>query len=185
MEDQDIESILRRGRPPIPKTEEVIETILALVVAGWSLKRICALEDMPSLPVFFRWLQADEVFRARYVRAKEDQADVFVEEMLEIADNNENDISIDPKDETKKRIEYANIQRAKLRVDTRRWIASKFKANKYGDRVIHAGDEEAPLVTKEVSQSDRKILERFVQNYGDRAVKPKEKPYQDDGSDLV
>jgi hypothetical protein len=38
-----------------------------------------------------------------------------------------------------------NIQRSKLRVDSRKWLLSKLAPKKYGERQVLAGDPEAPL----------------------------------------
>lgn len=137
------------------------EEICALIVAGWTIKKICDLDDMPSVTTFFKWLRASEDFAKMYARAKEDQADMFVDEMLAIADDNEADDFLDEKT-GKTKTDYGKIQRDKLRVETRKWAASKFKAKKYGDRIIHAGDEDAPLTTSEISKNEREALARFV-----------------------
>src|SRR5262245_61740302 len=72
------------------------------------------------------FLENDD-FRDRYARAREEQADAIFKEMLEIADrgrDNENE-------------SQARIQRDRLRVDTRKWMAARLAPKKYGDRVSH------------------------------------------------
>ena len=56
--------------------------------------------------------------------AKEDQANLMAEEMMAISD----DVSGDAEGGN------ANVQRARLRVETRKWIASKLKPKTYGDQ---------------------------------------------------
>ena len=77
----------------------------------------------------FRWLRDNEEFRHQYEIAKEASADALAEDMLEIAD--------DPKD---------NPQNKRVRIDTRKWIASKLKPKKYGHNRISSGDEDAPTI---------------------------------------
>lgn len=69
------------------------------------------------------WTEQDPLVQQRYAQAKARQADFLAEEMMEIAD------------ETTGLQNNAEIQAARLRVDTRKWIASKLKPKKYGERV--------------------------------------------------
>jgi hypothetical protein len=43
------------------------------------------------------------------------------------------------------RLDSAGINRNRLRVDARKWVASKLKPRKYGDRTTLAGDAENPM----------------------------------------
>ena len=52
------------------------------------------------------------------------------------------------------------IQRSKLRVDTRKWLASKKAPRKYGDKVAIGGaDDLGPVqtVTKEITDAERAV----------------------------
>ena len=66
----------------------------------------------------------------------EGQADFHAEEILEISDNGSNDwmVENDP-DNPGYKLNGEHLQRSKLRVDTRKWIASKFKPNTYADKI--------------------------------------------------
>ncbi len=65
----------------------------------------------------------------------------LAEEMLGIADDDSGDLVDDG--EGGKRVDYENIQRTKLRVETRKWLASKFYPRYYGEKsqvdVNHSG----------------------------------------------
>ena len=39
-----------------------------------------------------------------------------------------------------------DVQAARLRVDARKWIMSKIAPKRFGDKLIHSGDPDAPLV---------------------------------------
>jgi hypothetical protein len=71
-------------------------------------------------------------FRDQYARAKNESADVLVEQMIDIADDGTNDF-IETEDGVK--FNHEHVQRSRLRVDTRKWIASKLKPKKYGERL--------------------------------------------------
>jgi hypothetical protein len=42
-------------------------------------------------------------------------------------------------------VDHENINRAKLKVDTRKWLMSKMDPKRWGDRIQVAGDAENPL----------------------------------------
>lgn len=122
-------------------TEETADLLCARLSNGESLSKICREEDSPSKTSVFRWLRANEEFRNQYARAREEQAEHFADELIEIADDTSNDVTGElcmPNS--------VAVQRAKLRVDTRKWIASKLLAKKYGDKLQHTGsDGEGPV----------------------------------------
>ncbi len=114
----------KTGRPTV-YTEAIGDKICEQISEGMAVASICKAKDMPAPRSVYRWLRTIDGFRQNYEQAKEDQADAMVEKMLEIADSAEAD----------------NAQVARLQVDTRKWVASKFKAKKYGDAktITHAG----------------------------------------------
>lgn len=90
---------------------------------------------MPDASTVFRWLRTDDEFRKQYARAKEESADALVEEMLDISDEASNDwMEVHDPDNPGYRLNGEAINRSRLRVDTRKWVASKLKPKKYGDR---------------------------------------------------
>lgn len=72
-------------------------------------------------------------FWEMYARAREDQADYLAQEILTIADDSSLDW-VEDKD-GRRIVDHEHIQRSKVRIDTRKWIASKLKPRNYGDRV--------------------------------------------------
>ena len=95
---------------------------------------------MPSCASVFLWLRKYPEFSEQYAQAKEESADALVEDILDIADDGTNDW-MEMKDKEGAiegwRQNGEALQRSRLRVDTRKWIASKLKAKKYGDKVEH------------------------------------------------
>ncbi len=102
---------------------------------------------MPSKRTVLRWLASKdrEGFCHQYARAREFQADLLAEQILEIADDGSNDTYVD--DEGNVRVDYDHIQRSRLRVDARKWLASKMAPKKYGDRIetTHTGPNGNPI----------------------------------------
>ena len=124
------------GRPT-KYTEDIADELCARIMAGFSVRTICEAEDMPCAKTFYNWLRVHEEFLQQYVHAKEEQADALVEDMLHIADQTA--------------IDGVAVQHARLRVDTRKWIASKLKSKKYGEKITHAGDKDSPLTITTVN----------------------------------
>lgn len=102
-----------------------------------SLRKACGQSGMPHMATFLRWL-ADESraeLREQYARAREAQADNLAEEILEIADFGLNDTYTD--DEGQVHVDHDVIARSRLRVDARKWLASKMAPKKYGDKITN------------------------------------------------
>ncbi|HEX6431803.1 MAG TPA: hypothetical protein VF008_29130 [Niastella sp.] len=140
------------GRPEI-FTQETADRICELIsTTSKSLRTICKMDGMPSVRTVLRWLREDkEGFCAQYARAKEEQADYITEEMIEIADDGSNDLMTIEKGDASYEVENKEVtNRSKLRVETRKWIASKLKPKKYGDKIGHelTGKDGGPIEGK-------------------------------------
>ncbi len=125
---------------------EIRTTICERLAAGESLRAICRDEGMPDATSVFRWLEEDAEFATKYARAREVQAELLADEMVEIADDSTNDFMERKRrkgDEevTETAFDAEHVQRSKLRIETRRWIAEKLLPKKYGakQQVEHSG----------------------------------------------
>ena len=106
------------------KKKEIFIDICLEITKGKSLRNILKEEGMPSTSTFFVWLAEDEEKSKQYARACDIRAEVIFDEMLDIADDNTNDY-----------VNSDNIQRSRLRVDTRKWMLSKLNPKKYSDKL--------------------------------------------------
>jgi hypothetical protein len=77
---------------------------------------------------------------------------------MEIGDETPMMVITDEDGKVTKRMDPAGINRNRLRVDARKWIAAKLKPRKYGDRQILAGDKDAPVEIKHSNILDETIL---------------------------
>ena len=123
------------GRPS-DYTQELADQICEQLADGLSLRSVCLAEDMPDKSTVFRWLRTHDEFRDQYERAKAESADALIDEMLDIADDGSNDwMKRSGKDEEDYWVVNGeHVQRSRLRLDARKWIASKLKPKKYGDK---------------------------------------------------
>jgi hypothetical protein len=123
----------RKPGRPTKYSEQLADRICSQLASGMSARSVCAADDMPSMQTFWRWLRENQVFRERYAHAKDESADALVEQMLDIADDASGDFIDDGEGNIK--FNHEHVQRSRLRVDTRRWIAAKLRPKRYGDRV--------------------------------------------------
>ena len=75
-----------RGRPS-RFSDEILEEICRRLAGGESLRAICRGEAMPHLSTVLRWLPERPEFRDQYARAREQQAECFVDQIIDIADS--------------------------------------------------------------------------------------------------
>ena len=122
------------GRPT-DFTKELGDKICSLLAEGLSLRTVCLAEDMPNKSTVFRWLREKKEFCDQYDIAKQESSDAMGEEILDLSDSSlELAQAVDPK------ASGAVVSAAKLQVDTRKWLMSKMKPKKYGDKVDVTSD---------------------------------------------
>jgi hypothetical protein len=124
--------------PKVPLTPELIEIVLDRLASGESLRAICRDEGMPELTQVMRLRRNDPEFAQQYTYAREMQAEVFGDELVEIVDDSRNDwIEKYGKDGEIKGYELNGeaVARSRLRFDQRRWWMSKVLPKIYGDKI--------------------------------------------------
>lgn len=132
-----------QGRPSI-YTQELADKICHELALGKSLRTVCKTDGMPDISTIFEWFRTKEGFTKQYEKAKQEASDALAEEILDISDESSGDyIEVVDKDgNVRTRLNQENIQRARLRVDTRKWLMSKMKPKKYGEQVdVTSGGE--------------------------------------------
>jgi len=103
---------------PSKYTKAIANKICQHIASGKSLRSFCKIKGTPSMSMVMRWLFDDDKaeFREQYARAREAQAEVWADEIIDIADGCENDLCKDGK------VDHENINRSRLRVDSRKWV---------------------------------------------------------------
>ncbi len=124
--------------PKIVEQKKYENKILEELAKGKSLISICKILKI-SYPTVDKWLAKDPIFSERYARARATQIDYLAEDTLEISDNEK--ISPDSR---------------RIRVETRKWFASRMNPKKYGDSqtVKQIGDKENPIEIKQIHDID-------------------------------
>jgi hypothetical protein len=123
------------GRPTI-RNAELEESILLRLASGESLRSIGRDETMPDPATVWRWSEADAEFCKRLRTARETGVHAIIDEAREIADDGRNDwVEVEnSKGETKIVLDREHVDRSKLRVEYRKWLASVVAPRSYGDR---------------------------------------------------
>lgn len=153
------------GRPS-DYTAEVATSICNRLAIGESLREICSTEDMPDKATVFRWLASNAEFRDQYQIARLVQADYYSEDIIEISDDGTNDWMARRSESEKGAgvntgwvLNGEHVQRSRLRVDTRKWVAARLNPKKYGDKLVneHSGPDGGPIET--VTEIKRTIVD--------------------------
>lgn len=133
-----------RGRPSL-YTPELAHEICDRMAKGEALRAICRDENMPAHNTVIGWAMDNyQGFYDQYARAREIQAEVMFDEVLEIADDGSNDFMTITKGNQSYNIEDKEVtNRSRLRVDSRKWYLSKVLPKKFGEKIDVTSDGKA------------------------------------------
>lgn len=149
------------GGRPEKYTDELAAIILEQIATTHkSLKNICKANRL-SVSTVQKWLRENKEFSLNYARAKEDQADLFADEILSIADKllicKKTTVKETDKGTFTEILEGDNTERAKIMIDARKWAASHLRPKKYGKQQPTTGDETPPVSIEEFIDKIDKI----------------------------
>lgn len=117
----------KTGRPS-SFTQDIADRICDELSDGKSLRKVCEAEDMPSKVTVLKWLRDNQDFLTQYTRAKEESADSLADDIEAIAEGVLTR-KYDPNS-------------ARVAMDGKKWVASKLKPKKYGDKLdLTTGNE--------------------------------------------
>ena len=126
-------------------TPELATAICENIAGGKSLRKICRAPGMPAASTVCLWLTQEAAFAEQYAHARDARGDALFEEILEIADDRSKDFKTIIRDGQEVQVfDHEHVQRARLRVDSRKWFLSKLNPKKYGDKLELAGDPDNP-----------------------------------------
>ncbi len=119
----------QKGRPTL-YSDEVAAEICRRLMNGESLRAICGTDNMPERATVHAWLADGEHkdFLDQYARAREVQADAYADDIVFEADQ---------------AFDKDSAAAAKVKVDARKWVASKLKPKRYGDKLDVTSDGKA------------------------------------------
>ncbi len=116
---------------PTKFTDELFESILNdLRYSDKGVVTVCKSAEI-NPDTFYTWLKDSPELADKYARAREGQAEFMADQILAIADDSVND-TIDGEYGPIENKEWVN--RSKLRIEARKWLAAKLAPKKYGDK---------------------------------------------------
>ena len=104
----------KAGRPSI-YSPKLADRICARLANGESLRTICADPSMPDKATVLRWADRNPEFRGRYARARELLVEFWADELIAIADGND------------------DVSRDRLRLDARKWLVARLLPRRFGE----------------------------------------------------
>jgi hypothetical protein len=107
--------------------ERLLIAVFTRMKSGQSLMQACAAENVPESTIRL-WADKDEDTSAEYARARGALIDSHVNDLLGIADTE------------------PDAARARVQIDTRKWIMSKLMPKRFGDKVAVGGSDEMPPI---------------------------------------
>lgn len=166
----DLETISEKFYNPrwneIVYTEEMGDEICqAIATHPWGLERICKkFTHFPQKSTIWLWKLKYPTFADKYYKAKLNQAELHVEECFDISDDVSND-----KKENHLGNEVTNneaVNRSRLKVDTRKWVASKLLPRQYGDKqLVEDLQAENSNLRKEMMEYRKMLDEKNKKDY--------------------
>jgi len=152
------------------KKDECFDWIIAEIESGKSLISALNTNGMPSTSTFYIWLEekdekGEKTKEAiekskRYTCACETRELLMLDEILNIADDQEADVI------EKDGVVLTNhnvIERSKVRIAARQWVLGKLRPEKYGNKTdITSGGEKIQSTTKlDITLPDGKTITDF------------------------
>jgi len=133
------------GGRPTDYNPEIASRICELVsIHPYGLKKLTRLyPELPHETTINLWRHLHDEFSMWYNKAKLKQADLLAEECLDISDDSIEDYLENEDGNIRCNTEFVN--RSRLRIDTRKWLAGKLLPKIYGDakqvEELHADKE--------------------------------------------
>ena len=92
---------------------------------------------MPDKITILRWLRKFPEFSSQYAQARDALTDHWAEEIVEISDDSSNDWVERERENGSSftAVDHENINRSRLRVDTRKWLMARMAPKKYSERL--------------------------------------------------
>lgn len=139
-----------------PDRRKIAELVFAGMRSGMSAFKACQNAGV-NQSTFNLWLNQDAELAAEYARAREDLIELLANETMAIADQafeeiEEQAVGKDGKPVVLKKKVPVDVQRARLQVDTRKWLLSKLAPKKFGDKLELTGDPDRPLAIQKIER---------------------------------
>ena len=125
--------------------------ILNQICRGVSLGRAIETSGM-SYDLAKRQLAADPVLRAEYDKAVQERGDYLAEEIVDLSDEM-------PPADLPKELVTAWVNRQRLRVDARKWTASRLRPRVWGERMEVSVSHTQISITQALKEAEARLID--------------------------
>lgn len=123
------------GGRPICYTKEKGDLICEGISEGKSLTKVISAEGMPSVATVFKWMREYPEFLKNYETAREERTELQNEMLLDMGDEA---VVMAENSEAPSAV----VSAVKLKADNFKWVMSKMKPKRYGDKMDVTSDGE-------------------------------------------
>jgi hypothetical protein len=152
---------LNKVRDGLSYSDEIATEICERIASGELLTLLCQDEHMPTVRRCNQWLREHQDFRALYEQSLQDRLSIFEEDLVSIADSAARDyIEVKSKGQTRRVLDPARNQIAKLQIDVRRLHLVAGRPAKWGSvqtLITKSADDDISNLSPE--DLERQILE--------------------------
>lgn len=149
-----------KGGRPSTYDPDIARIMCEHLSEGVPLREICRKEGFPAWRTVYDWMRKDPDLTAAIAHARDVGYDAMAEECLTIADTPLLGEEVSESETPEGKDEEGNVimrrvvtikkvdmlGHRKLQIETRLKLLAKFNPKKYGDKVVHSGDDENPVV---------------------------------------
>lgn len=124
-------------------------------------------ESEITLVCFYKWIAKDKELQTVYNYAREVRSDVLFEEIIEIADNTEEGVTIETDDHGRTKEKKGDMtQHRRLKIDSRKWVVAKMQPKKYGDKseVDHKSSDGSMTPRTPLTKEQAKAIDNLLED---------------------
>ena len=154
-------------RDPFFTDPESINEFCDYIAAGGNMAAFCRERGLKYNAVDW-WVEQNDTRSQMYARACARRADVLADEIVAIADEAVVETKYEG-EEIRLVLDATAVARNRLRVDARKWAASKLRPSKYGDKVTQeitgkdgGAVQVAAVNLKGLSDEELKVMEQLM-----------------------
>lgn len=153
---------VRAGRPTTFTKELAHRVLHRISTSTEGLEKLCEThEDLPNKSTVYEWLLNNQEFSDAFKRARVIQTQLCIQELESVTDA---EFYYDEKGV--KRYDAALVAQRRLKVETRKWLASKIIPSVYGDKMtVETDTKEKEELKKEIAALREKLDQRNHAEY--------------------
>ena len=141
---KDPKDYLPTGRPST-YNPEIAKRMCEQLSDGIPLRQICRQEGFPAWQTVYLWMSKDAELHKAIAHAREVGQDAIAEEIYRLVEAEPARI-YDEKGNS--RVDAGHVAWVRVQADIKLKLLAKWNPKRYGDRVVHAGDGDNPVVVE-------------------------------------